>query len=173
MKRYVDSLFFLLLLIIDVFFWAFTVAAGDLPRSVVVVAPALVSLILLGLGRTLVNMDAKKFYAFLAPAAAVFGLAMLITDFLTPPLESYDFNTGAYVMFASAIGALLGLFLGLVGAVASPEAVRAEQEAARAQKLVEKAEEKHARQAERAAAKAARKANVEQVDVTEVVDEAP
>lgn len=156
MKRFVDPLFFLVLLAIDVVLWISTYVFGSVPPSVIVMAPGFVSLTLLALGRAYMNLDAKKFYAFVAPAGGVFALSMWLTELLTPPLESYDFTAGALVMVVCGIGALLGLFLALVGAIASPELVRTEQEQARAEKAQEKARLKQEQKEQRKAAKQAR-----------------
>ncbi len=172
MKRYIDPLFFLVLFVIDVLVWIFTGIFGPVPASVIIMAPAFFSLTLFALGRVYLNMEAKRFYLFLALSAGVFALALLVTELITPPLEEFDFSTGAWVLVVCALGAVLGLFLAAIEAIPSPEKARLEKTAANARKAEEKNRVKAEQQAQKTRQKAERAAQkkrpVVEVETTQV-----
>lgn len=158
MRRFLDPLFFVWLFIIDVVVWIGTALFGVVPALVIFLAPALLSLAMFGFGRVYANMEPKRFWSFVAGASGVFAVALLITELLTPPFDKYDFTTGAWVLVAAAVGALLGVFLAVAGAIPSPE--KADKLAARAaeKRKVEREAQKETREAERQAHRAAKEA---------------
>ncbi len=162
MKRFIDPLFFTVLFVIDVAVWVFAALFGTVPPSVIVMAPAFFGLALLALVRVLVNLEAKRFYVLVAAAAAVFALSLWVTQLLTPPLESFDFTGGTWVLTVSGLGALLGLFLAVVGAIPSPERVKLEKSLAEAKKSEEKQRQKADQQAQKAQQQAQKKAQKEE-----------
>ena len=138
MKKYLDPLFFLFLLGIDLVVWLLAWLLFSVPALVVILAPALASLAALGLIRVAAQMDPRKFWAQITAVTAIYAVFLALAQFITPDFKTIDvgFNTSITFLVAAMIGSALALFLALFGAIPVPLKAEVENLAGEAEQEV-------------------------------------
>lgn len=122
-KRFLDPLFFAFLFLVDVVVWLASTLFGSAPHAVMVMAPALASVALIALGRTLLNLEPKRFWSGLTAVTLVFTVFLGLTGLITSDFNFGDgigFATAVWFMGVALICSIIALFLAAVGAIPGP-----------------------------------------------------
>lgn len=137
MKRYIDPLFFLFLLVLDIVGCLVVLMTKALPATdletmppmtvalvIVIAAPVLASMSVIALARVLLKVPPRPFWSWMSGitvAFAVFtGVAFLITTQMSLQL---GFLTGIWSMSIAAFCSIVMLFLAAVGALPEPDTI--------------------------------------------------
>ncbi len=139
-KRFIDPLFFAFLFAVDIVIWLIAAIFNSVPQPVMILAPALASITIIALGRTLMNMEPKRFWTGIAAVTFVFTVFLGLTGLITKDFnagEGAGFANSVWFMGVALICSLMALFLAAVGAIPGPIQSDVEEIVADADKVSE------------------------------------